>query len=416
MINFIPLKQSEEFLPNVELFATKGQDKKGINFKDLFGSVSEKATLGKNTVQSKTKEVVESQKKLNDDFSNKKETSFVDMNNDKITSDEINQKIEAILEDEEITEDELKNLVAMLISFIEQQQNSQLNPATQVTDQFKNIKVKIEFAFNTEQMDRKQLKQLLVDIKETLTDSMSKMKGDLFKLELIDKIVNKLDSGELKNTVKSNVAEEFLKIKVLKDNIDTGKEGKIELKDFSSDLLSDNEMVFISNAENEKDTDTKQQFTNNNFDKHVEIIGKHSINVEKSDVKHIEIKDVKDIIKIVDTIVMAKSQGVKKLTVQLHPENLGKLEIQLVETGGKINAKIFTDNEQARFLLANNLEQMRNQLQSKGIHIDNMEFSFMMANEDKGKQPDKEGKTGFKFGGAVIEDEPEQKQVNGLYA
>ncbi len=415
MINFIPLKQSEEFLPNMELFTNKGQDKKGINFKDVFGSVSAKATLGKNIIQSKTNEVGESQKKINNEISNKKETAL-SVKSEKITSDEINQKIEAILEDEEITEEELKNIVAMLMSFIEQQKNSHLDPTTQTTDEFKNIKMKIEFTFNTERMDRKQLKQLLVDIKETLTNNMSKTKSDLFKLELFDKIVDKLDSGDVKFTVQNNVSEEFLKFKTFKDTLDVGKDGKVELKDLSSEIASDNELILISKVENEGDTDTEQQFTNNNFDKQVEMVGKQSVNTEKVDVKHIEIKDVKDIIKIVDTIEMAKSQGVKKLTVQLHPENLGKLEIQLVETGGKINAKIFTDNEQARFLLANNLEQMRNQLQSKGIHIDNMEFSFMMANEDKGKQPEKEGKGGFKFGGAVIEDEVENKQVNGLYA
>jgi len=107
----------------------------------------------------------------------------------------------------------------------------------------------------------------------------------------------------------------------------------------------------------------------------------------QSETRQLDVKSMADILKIVDVINSAKDSGIKKLTVQLNPEHLGKLEIQLTETAGKISAKIFTDNDNAKYMLLNSSDQIKSQLESKGIVIENMEFGFMMANDDKnGKQ------------------------------
>jgi flagellar hook-length control protein FliK len=136
----------------------------------------------------------------------------------------------------------------------------------------------------------------------------------------------------------------------------------------------------------------------------------------QTETRQLDVKSMADILKVVDIINAAKDSGVKKLTVQLTPEHLGKLEIHLTETAGKISAKIFTDNDNAKYMLLNSSDQIRNQLESKGIVIENMEFGFMMANDDKNSKQDKQNDGNFKNVKIKESNTTANKQVSGLYA
>lgn len=89
-----------------------------------------------------------------------------------------------------------------------------------------------------------------------------------------------------------------------------------------------------------------------------------------------DLKDAKDITRLVKTLESTANKGESKLTVTLTPENLGRLEIRLVESGGKITAKFFTDNESSHKMMLSQGEAIKAQLNDKGIVIDNMEFAF----------------------------------------
>ncbi len=84
----------------------------------------------------------------------------------------------------------------------------------------------------------------------------------------------------------------------------------------------------------------------------------------------------RDINKIADFIQYTKAGDQKKLTIQLMPKELGKLHIELVENAGKISARITMESDQARNLLVNNAESVRQQLEAKGIVLEKMEFFF----------------------------------------
>lgn len=103
------------------------------------------------------------------------------------------------------------------------------------------------------------------------------------------------------------------------------------------------------------------------------------------------VKDVRDIERLVRTMHSSVSKGQSKLTVVLTPENLGKLQIQLSETGGKITAKFLSDNEQSHKLIMAQSDMLKNQLSEKGIVIDNMEFAFNDT-MSKGQSGDEQGK------------------------
>ncbi|MBQ3033706.1 MAG: flagellar hook-length control protein FliK, partial [Deferribacterales bacterium] len=92
--------------------------------------------------------------------------------------------------------------------------------------------------------------------------------------------------------------------------------------------------------------------------------------------KAYDLKEPKDINRLVKTMESAAGKGESKLTVTLRPDHLGRLEIRLAENGGKITAKFFTDNETSYKMMVAQGEAIRAQLSDKGIVIDNMEFAF----------------------------------------
>ncbi|MGC8926032.1 MAG: flagellar hook-length control protein FliK [Calditerrivibrio sp.] len=396
MINFIPLKQSEDLLTMPNNAIGKMAQPQG-SFKDIFKTVASKSELntdnhsGKNEVDKKESSF--NTKKVDKDLP----SSAFQKSDVETQVSNIEEKLKEVLNDENLNPEEMDNIVVMIMNLMKiiEEQNVQL------------------------ENDGFDLKKIMGGLREKLELLNSKLNGDFIKpktIEAINEVIDKIKISEAK------IVDKDVKIKNFKDFFEANLKIKNEEKNLSHketetlikvDVLDETDLAtdLIRDKKDDKGVDFQKRFN-------VEFL-----NVEngdggqvKNEVKHLEVKDVKDIIKIVDTIEMAKTQGVKKLTVQLHPENLGKLEIQLVESGGKINAKIFTDNEQARFLLANNIDQMRNQLQNKGIHIENMEFSFTLAGEDKGKQQGKESKSGFKFGGSIVEEVAESKEVEGLYA
>jgi flagellar hook-length control protein FliK len=96
----------------------------------------------------------------------------------------------------------------------------------------------------------------------------------------------------------------------------------------------------------------------------------------KEDTRTMRWESIKDAANLSKLIQQAAQNGVNKLTVRLTPENLGRLEVQLTEIGGRIDAKIVANSQESRALLAASGDAIRQQLADKGIQINNMDFSF----------------------------------------
>lgn len=102
----------------------------------------------------------------------------------------------------------------------------------------------------------------------------------------------------------------------------------------------------------------------------------------------LEWESAKDAVKLAKLVQQAGQEGATKLTVRLNPVNLGRIEIQLTEVGGRLDAKILANSQEARNFLASHGEAITRQLLEKGIHIDNMDFGF---HDSMGKQNDAGG-------------------------
>lgn len=233
----------------------------------------------------------------------------------------------------------------------------------------------------------------LLSAGENFKDEILKKNIDIHNIEsssLEDKLLDKI---LLKN---KNTLEEA---KHLLSNIDEDKEvNHLKNLNFSDEIkspfLKDNTISNITVTNNKLLVDSNQPVINMN-----------------SGTK------VNDFIEIIEFIKNGES---KKMTVKLEPDFLGKMNIHLTENAGKINAKIFVEQEVVKHYLVANLDSIKQQLNDKGIVIDNMDFMFMGydQNQQEFKEAKNQNNNQFKTGIKINQDEiiEKDRSVSGIYA
>lgn len=117
-----------------------------------------------------------------------------------------------------------------------------------------------------------------------------------------------------------------------------------------------------------------KEVIDNNKELDNSIINESLLNVNGVDVqsnsKTIKINDESSIIKesvmeqIKDQIVLMKSNGKQTVTMQLTPENLGKLDIKMVFEKGNLSVEIIASNPKAHSLILSNISELKSVLQN----------------------------------------------------
>lgn len=240
------------------------------------------------------------------------------------------------------------------------------------------------------------------------------------------KVTESKDNKESKENIKlQETAEKISKDTVKQTDVLTAKDIKKEFKAVNVEVSESlrgiaqekaeakaNTVNLMDASEGNANNNTQKEFTvmqnkagenfsasnqekGNNFNYFLKSNSEASAKYETAQAREAatpyNVKDVRDIERLVRTMHSSVSKGQSKLTVVLTPENLGKLQIQLSETGGKITAKFLSDNEQSHKLIMAQSDMLKNQLSEKGIVIDNMEFAFNDT-MSKGQSGDEQGK------------------------
>lgn len=87
------------------------------------------------------------------------------------------------------------------------------------------------------------------------------------------------------------------------------------------------------------------------------------------------------VMKQVETAVFkALSNGTNQLTLQLTPENLGKLSVMLQVQGKEVNAVIRAENIDAAKVIADNLDIIKNALEAQGLKVEKLEVQTGLTN------------------------------------
>nr|WP_275579347.1 flagellar hook-length control protein FliK [Halanaerobacter jeridensis] len=81
----------------------------------------------------------------------------------------------------------------------------------------------------------------------------------------------------------------------------------------------------------------------------------------------------------------AVKQG-NKITMQLEPEFLGKIQMKIGVENGSVTAKILAENNGVKDLLNGNLTKLKTTLEQKGIEIDQFDVSVGYQEEELAEQ------------------------------
>ncbi len=94
---------------------------------------------------------------------------------------------------------------------------------------------------------------------------------------------------------------------------------------------------------------------------------------------------------VVTQIKVAVTEDTSEMSMQLNPENLGKVNLSVVTKEGHITAQFVTETEVARQALESQIQQLRETLGQQGLKVDKVEvsvsdFSFQQGNETNAEE------------------------------
>ena len=256
----------------------------------------------------------------------------------------------------------LKKLVELIsVDLKKVSENSDLNELDSelkdflhaLADQLKKIQEQLA----TENLDKEKLLTPLINdvMKKTESKDVSKSMGKVQGDEKTD------ESLSLEEKVNASKTEQIV-------NADAGMQQDKE----HSDSESKNE--FLSMAEKvQVQSDTKAdaeiimpfQQIEALLEKNYQLT--EEIKMEKSEIQHRVMDD------LVTKINMLHEKGESRIHMQLIPEHLGKLTIQLTSQDGNMTARIFAETAYARDMIENNFGQLKDALSGKGINITQLE-------------------------------------------
>lgn len=266
--------------------------------------------------------------------------------------------------------------------------------------------------------------------KETLKDTVKESAKDIVK-----DTVKQTDTVSVKDVQKEFKPANVEVTESLRGESNAKAEIKANTVNFSEtgknlqNNLNQKEMVMTQNNAGENFS-ASQNDKGNNFNyflkSSAEAQAKYDTAQSKEAQAPYNMKEPRDIERLVRTMQSSVSKGQSKLTVVLTPENLGRMQIQLSESGGKITAKFLSDNENSHKLIMAQSDLLKNQLSEKGIVVDNMEFAYNDAmskqqnNDEQGRRTSKQAQKGKSFRSQEddleVGTEVANKKATGIYA
>lgn len=127
---------------------------------------------------------------------------------------------------------------------------------------------------------------------------------------------------------------------------------------------------------------------------------------------------------VVEQTQLHVKQGVTSLEMQLYPEHLGKVLVQVVSHDGNITAQITAESEAAKNALESQLTLLKDNLNNQGVKVENVEvtiashaFEQNMQGERNGEQNSSQSKRGRRTTGMFfdeVSDEQLEENEQGI--
>lgn len=361
-----------------------------FNFKaDNFTKVDNQANF---TKVENAKEANKFEKMLSKEVD--KNTNFEDK---KVTVKEVKEKLIEELEAMKNEGDTKENLETLSLILSLLNKLSLDNDDTQVKVKLEDIKIEVDNLLDGE------IATMIDMDPEVMTSKIEKLfakiglevekntenQNETVKLEEVIKFDDSEETKEVKEAVKPIVEKTIDSEKPeLVENIVAQKEPELKeqvkvaekesLKAEKADLKSENIVEEV-----EVETETESDDTTNNSSKFANVDTKVSFDKEfklEPEIKsnfttEVQIPE-KDVIKqVVSKMEFKLSEGKNEVTVQLKPEILGNLKMDIEVEKGTITAKILVDNYRTKEILENNIGILQNKIEENGMEIKTVEVS-----------------------------------------
>lgn len=164
---------------------------------------------------------------------------------------------------------------------------------------------------------------------------------------------------------RTDLAEDTLSQQVSDESVSLKSEKQVMKTDLNSDSSSD-ERSFDDKSENRVlHTMINEQMQPEGVFEDFDVQPKYT-SVNTTDI----------IRQIVDQISIAKTTGESVIEMQLNPENLGKLYINVTERNSEITARIAVSNETVKNALESQMAALRENLQDANIRVNDVEITI----------------------------------------
>lgn len=343
---------------------------------------------------------------------------------DEITKRVSSQIVEKVTEDLDITEDKLCEIMQMLgITAMELLQPENLtalfanatgienNPQelvlnsdftglyADVMDIASQNQALLEAVSNMEVLENPQVLEIFTETDNPGEVNTASAEEDIAKVQISDVTDETEEPVFQQPQVKSEAIGTPETISASEDNTVSGAQGMLETEEaeasnisetaVSSESIDSSESVSLKSEKQVMRTDLNSDSSSDerSFDDKSENRVLHTmINEQMQPEGVFEAFDVQpkytsvnttDIIRqIVDQISIAKTTGESVIEMQLNPENLGKLYINVTERNSEITARIAVSNETVKNALESQMAVLRENLQDANIRVNDVEITI----------------------------------------
>ena len=398
----------------------------GFDFKNVLGKQAYNGTNDKNSVGRADVTCKDSSNVFTRTFDIQKadDSGLSTADADEITKRVSSQIVEKVTEDLDITEDKLCEIMQMLgITSMELLQPENLtalfanatgienNPQelvlnsdftglyADVMDIASQNQALLEAVSNMEVLENPQVLEIFTEPDNPGEINTASAEEDIAKVQISDVTDETEEPVFQQPQVKSEAIGTSETISASEDNTVSGSQGMLETAEVeasnisetavSSESIDSSETVSLKSEKQVMKTDLNSDSSSDerSFDDKSENRVLHTmINEQMQPEGVFEAFDVQpkytsvnttDIIRqIVDQISIAKTTGESVIEMQLNPENLGKLYINVTERNSEITARIAVSNETVKNALESQMAALRENLQDANIRVNDVEITI----------------------------------------
>ena len=398
-----------------------GFDFKNVLGKQAYNGTNDKRSVGRTDVTCKDSSNVFTRPF---DIQKADDSGLSTADADEITKRVSSQIVEKVTEDLDITEDKLCEIMQMLgITSMELLQPENLtelfanatgienNPQemvlnsdftglyADVMDIASQNQALLEAVSNMEVLENPQVLEIFTEPDNPGEINTASAEEDIAKVQISDVTDETEEPVFQQPQVKSETIGTSDSISASEDNTVSGSQGMLETAEVeasnisetavSSESIDSSETVSLKSEKQVMKTDLNSDSSSDerSFDDKSENRVLHTmINEQMQPEGVFEAFDVQpkytsvnttDIIRqIVDQISIAKTTGESVIEMQLNPENLGKLYINVTERNSEITARIAVSNETVKNALESQMAALRENLQDANIRVNDVEITI----------------------------------------